>query len=288
MTAAALFACQQPSEQEPPPPLQFESAPATLADQVCSGLYACACNNANDFSSQAACVTEKRSEYELLTAGLLAAGAVWDPDCAGRMLEAFSRWECIGPSAAAQESLFDPWLCPVFKGPVPVGADCNTVSFFGDLCVPGSTCLGGTCTEVSVPAAVGERCRYNWDDIPCATGSYCTYSDELEDEVCVALPLAGDPCESDWHCGPASNGLHCDLAATICAAAPSAGQPCGSQNRCAPGNYCDGGKDFTCQPKFELGDGCSGSAVCPDDAFCSSNNICEPTQAQACVLAYAI
>jgi len=286
LAAAALFACE-PANPEPAPPPPIESADAALlfAEQICDSLYACDCSINHIFASQAACVTFRRDEYQALIDLLLQDGT-WDADCAGRMREAWARWQCMGPSAASQDEFYDPLTCPIIKGTAGVDEPCERTAL-GDLCAPGLQCLANVCVDVSLPVAIGDVCRFSWQNLPCVDGAFCAYNFETALDICVASPAPGDSCSDTGQCGIAADGLVCDNSVGICEVAPGPGEPCADQNTCAPGNYCDGGKDFTCQPKFGIGDGCSANAVCPVDATCQSN-VCTAVEAAVCVLAFSL
>jgi hypothetical protein len=195
------------------------------------------------------------------------------------MAKTMSDWECLGPNMAARESSFSPVSCPVLKGVLGVGGNCYRTSL-GDDCQAGLLCLSGTCVEAPpLPAQIGQPCGY--DDLPCESGSYCDWSmPDYNIRICQPLQQAGDACTDEQYlCGPASNDLICE--AGICTLTPGEGESCQEWNLCAPGLYCDGGQDFTCQPRQELGEGCGGDAVCPVDASCITN-ICEADPAVIC------
>jgi hypothetical protein len=284
--AAALLACEPVTpEPTPPPPVESADAAQLFAEQICGNLYACDCSSNHVFDSQAACVTSKRDNYQELIDLLLQDGT-WNADCAGRMREAWVRWDCAGPYAASQDTFYNPFTCPIVKGSLGIDEACQR-TVLGDLCAPGLECLGSKCVEMSLPIPIGAPCWSSWLNLPCADGGFCAYDYQVNDYVCVATPALGDSCAETGRCELSTTGLYCDNNVGICELAPGPGEPCTAQNTCAPGNYCDGGKDFTCHPQFEIGDGCSVSAVCPADAACR-NNVCTPVDAAICDLAYSL
>jgi hypothetical protein len=286
LAATTLLACKPADDKDQPSePIAVDEAAATFARQICAGLFACSCDATISYTDEAECVDQLTADYQEAIDVLLASGTTWNDACAGQLVDAWVDWQCLGPEAASFTSSFDPRVCPVLEGTLTAGAQC-TLMALGDNCGPGLSCLSGICIEAVVPVPVGEVCEIDWDQLPCVTGSYCDYDDDSGIRICQALPSAGDPCDpqSDYLCGPSSRDLFCGFETGICEPAPGVGEPCFDGFLCGPGNYCDGGKDFTCQARFELGDGCGADAVCPIDSSCISN-ICQSDQAAACNLA---
>jgi hypothetical protein len=283
LAATACKPTDGPDDTDSPAtPIEADDAADVLAQQICAQLFACECLNALDYADEAQCVATETAEISASIDSTLAAGGSWDPVCAGDMAEAMSDWECLGPNMAARESSFSPILCPILKGTAGLGNECDR-SPLGDDCEVGLLCLDHTCVEEpSLPVPVGGQCYY--DELPCASGSYCDWDENYNYRICHALPEAGDACSQDTYlCGPQANDLVCE--AGICTPNPGEGESCELNLLCAPGLYCDGGKDFTCQPRRELGEGCGGDAVCPVDASCVSS-ICEADPAAVCNAAY--
>ena len=284
VTAASTTACKPaPEEEPPPPPLARDAAAEAFAEHICAAIYACECGNA--IESEAACVAELTGEFQAQIAERSQTAPIWDEECAGALMAAWSDWGCQGQTAVMSEVEFSLAECPVMKGSQPVGADCNDFPL-GDTCEVGLSCVAGVCVQSPVPVPVGQQCGFDWDELPCVAGAYCTYVSDVAVQICEALPQAGDPCDpnADYLCGPSSNDLYCDVSGT-CEPAPRAGEPCFDGFLCGPGLYCDGGQDFTCLPKAEIGGGCGGDAVCPTDASCIGN-VCEADPALACSLSY--
>jgi hypothetical protein len=263
---------------QPATPIEADDAAEVIAEQICAQLFSCECPNAVDYADQAACVAAESAEVASRIDSVIAAGGSWDPECAGQLAKAMSDWECLGQNMAMRESSYNPILCPALKGSLGVNGDCYRTPL-GDDCQEGLTCLGGVCAVTpTLPVPVGQQCYYG--DLPCATGSYCGWDQNFEMQICLALPDAGDSCVPDsGYCGPASNDLLCVEA--TCTPAPGEGESCELFQLCAPGLYCDGGKDFTCQLRQELGEGCGADAVCPVDASCLTN-ICTANPAAIC------
>jgi hypothetical protein len=266
-------------DDQPAEPIEVDDAAEVLAQQICAQLFTCECPNTLDYADQADCVATMSAEIGGQIDSALSAGGIWDAECAGDLAEAMSDWECLGPDVAAATASFSPLLCPVLKGNVGLNGNCNR-STLGDDCQVGLLCLNQVCIEQpTLPVPIGGVCGY--DDLPCVSGSYCDWDDSYNVRICHASPAAGDACAQDnYPCGPQSNDLICSEAG-ICEPAPGEGESCEAALLCAPGLYCDGGQDFTCQPRRELGDGCGADAVCPVDASCISN-ICEADPAAVC------
>ncbi len=286
LAAATLLGCSKPNhEDEPPAPISADVAADTFARQICSGLFACSCDTTINFASESECVAQLSGEFQSSIGHLLAVGATWDDACAGQLAATWADWQCLGPSAAQQQAQFDAQICPIIKGTLAAGAECTRTQL-GDNCGTGLTCVSSVCVETTVPVPIGQVCEFDWQELPCEAGSYCDYDSDSGVEICKALPSAGDACNpEDYLCGPSSRDLICGAESAICEPAPGTGAPCFDGYLCAPGNYCDGGKDFTCQAQFELGDGCGADAVCPIDASCIGN-VCQADPPAACNLAY--
>lgn len=285
IASVALLGCKpaEETQERPPAPIEAEDAAQLFAEQVCAGLYECGCDMPDYYSTQDECVVELRGDYQAMIDPLLAGGGTWNAECAGEMVAVWSQWECLGPVMAEREGVYDPRLCPVLKGTLELGAQCEN-NQFGDGCREGLVCVSNTCVEPPVlPVPIGGVCKFDWETLPCAAGSYCAYIDGSDERVCLAKPVAGDPCDPavSYLCGPSANDLVCGASSSVCEPAPAAGEPCYENFLCGPGNYCDGGKGFTCQPRFELGDTCAADAVCPVDAWCSAG-ICEARPARIC------
>jgi hypothetical protein len=265
---------------QPATPIEADVFADVLAQQICEQVFACTCDYAlGNYADISECVAFQTGVIAQRIDEELAPGGSWDPECAGQMVEALSDWECLGPNMAARTSTFSTLTCPILKSVVGAGGDCWT-NPLGDDCEAGLLCVSGTCvTTPTLPVPDGQSCNYG--DLPCESGSYCDWVPPNYDvRVCQPLPQAGDACDVDqYFCGPQSNDLVCE--AGSCTTSPGEGESCMEWNLCAPGLYCDGGQDFTCQPRRELGEGCGADAVCPVDALCV-NNICEPAPAAIC------
>lgn len=278
VTSACKPVDEPDDSDQPATPIESDDAAEVLAQQICEQVFACECPDLVGFADMAGCVASQTAAIAGEIDPVLAAGGTWDPECAGQMAKAMSDWECLGPDMAARASSFSPITCPILKGVVGPGGDCwrNPI---GDDCQAGLMCLSGTCVQTpTLPLPDGQPCNYG--DLPCGSGSYCWWDQNYDEQICQALPKAGDACsEDEWVCGPQSNDLLCE--AGTCTPSPGEGESCEMWNLCAPGLYCDGGKDFTCQPRQELGDGCGGDPVCPVDASCIAS-ICEADPAAVC------
>ncbi|PRQ00419.1 Dickkopf N-terminal cysteine-rich domain-containing protein [Enhygromyxa salina] len=285
-----LLGCQpttsEPGEDEdlPAVPVEAEDAAQVMAEQICGDLFECACANTAAFLDQADCVERETEQLQIEFDTMLADGATWNAECAGELSKTWTKWACHGPTVAQRQSSYDPRVCPIVKGNLGLGANCFRLRI-GDPCREGLACIDQICVESpTLPVPIGGVCELQWETLPCESGSYCAWNGEGQ-PTCVAVPQAGDPCDpaQDYLCGLSSHDLICDESTATCVSAPTTGEPCFDQFLCGPGNYCDGGKDFTCQPRRELGDGCGADAVCPVDASCVSN-ICTADQPAVCNL----
>lgn len=280
LVALASLACK-PTEtdddgEHPATPIEAEDAPTQLAEQICAQLFECSC--ASGYADEASCVETQSQLIAARIDTVLDAGGSWDPACAGQLAKTLHEWACLAPTMASQASAFDSRSCPLLRGTVAAGMDCSH-DVLGDDCADGLMCIAGVCvTPPTLPVPRGELCNYDWETLPCESGSYCGWDDNYEQRICRALPKAGDAC-TEYLCGPQANDLICE--ANTCVPAPGAGEPCFDGYLCGPGTYCDGGQDFTCQPRREIGDGCGADTVCPVDASCVGN-ICEADPAAVC------
>jgi len=268
-------------DDQPATPIEVDDAAAVLAEQICAQMFECTCTNdfIQESVDEAGCVATLTNQYAQGIDAVIAEGGTWDSECAGDLAKALRDWDCLGQTMAMNTSSFSPVLCPVLKGSRGIGSDCWRTSL-GDDCQSGLTCVSGTCVETPpLPLTVGQQCGYS-NDLPCEAGTYCEWDPSYEYRYCTPTPQAGDSCSDDgYSCGPPSNDLICDVG--TCIAAPGEGESCMMWNICSPGLYCDGGKDFTCQPRQDLGEGCGGDAVCPVDASCVAN-ICTADPAAVC------
>jgi hypothetical protein len=272
-------------DDQPATPIESDNAADVLAQQICAQVFACECPNALDYGDEAGCIAAESGELAGRIDAVLDAGGSWDAECAGQMAKALADWECLGQNMAARESTYSPLTCPILKGVLGAGNNCNRFAI-GDDCQAGLLCVSGTCVQTPpLPLQNGQECGY--DDLPCGSGSYCDWADENYDvRICQPLQEAGDACtENQYLCGPSGSDLVCD--AGICTPTPGEGESCEEFNLCGPGLYCDGGQDFTCQPRREIGEGCGADAVCPVDASCITN-ICEADAAAVCNATYLL
>lgn len=282
-----LLGCQPIAEEEedlPATPIAVDDAPRALAEQICGDLFSCECPGSAGYADEAACIEQQTAQIQLDLDALLDGGGSWNDQCAGELAKTWSKWECLGSQTANHQSPYDPRVCPVVKGNLGLGADCWTMNL-GDNCREGLACIDQICIESpTFPVPIGGVCEYQWETLPCEPGSYCNRNAESGQVRCVARPVAGDACNAnDYLCGSSAYDLICDPASSTCVPAPGAGDPCFDQFLCGPGTYCDGGKDFTCQPKQELDDSCGADAVCPVDTSCIGN-ICTTDGAAVCNL----
>lgn len=284
-----LLGCQpitaDPDEEDdlPAVPIAEEDAARVIAEQICANLFACECQVSVTFADEAACVEQQTASIEVELDAVVDGGS-WNAECAGQLVKTWSKWDCYGWGTAMHESSYDPRVCPIIKGNKGPGAECWAMNY-GDDCREGLSCIDQICIDSpTFPVPLGGVCEYQWENLPCAAGSYCGWNGDSPNRTCVAIPQAGDPCDpNDYLCGSASYDLFCDPGTATCTLAPGAGEPCFDQFLCAAGNYCDGGKDFSCQPRRELGDSCGADTVCPVDASCISN-ICTADPAAVCNL----
>jgi hypothetical protein len=282
-----LFGCQTitpDDEDQPATPIEVDDAPRALAEQICASMFTCVCPGSTAYADEAACVEQQTERIQLELDTLLDGGS-WNAACAGELAKTWSEWACSGWDTAMYTSTYDARVCPIIKGNLGLNADCWTMNL-GDSCREGLSCIDQICIESpTLPVPIGDVCEYEWETLPCEAGSYCDWNNGGEASTCVARPEAGDPCSptSDYLCGSSAYDLICDPDSATCISAPSEGEPCFDQFLCGPGTYCDGGQDFTCQPRKELGDGCGADAVCPVDASCL-NAICTADAAAACNL----
>lgn len=284
LAVASLLGCK-PEDEQPPPAILADDAGERFAQQICASWYACACDQAAaQFASEDECVAQLRETYEIRIDELLNEGATWNADCAGQLVASWSSWECLGPNQAWAKGPFDARVCPIVKGNFESGAECDS-SLIGDQCAAGSVCVGGVCITTAVPISLGDVCEYDWQQLPCVAGSFCSYDQASGVRICKPLPALGDSCSFDdgFLCGEPSQGLICSYETYTCEPAPTVDEPCFDGYYCGANNYCDGGKDFTCQQRFELGDSCGADAVCPVDASCVGS-ICEADSPAVCSL----
>lgn len=284
--ASLALACKpSPEDEQPPAPIAADDAAEQFARQICASMFACECPSVDQLESEASCVTTLTAQLDSAIQTRLAGAPVWDEECAGQLVAAWSDWACSGPAAASEAVDFDPASCPVIKGSKLAGVDCLDFQL-GDDCAPGFACVSNVCVEAIVPVPTGQVCGYDWDRLPCAAGNYCDYDETVEAEICKLIPSAGDPCDPNFSsvCGPSFADLLCSSTG-VCEQAPGLGGSCLDSFLCAPGFYCDGGQDFTCQPQAEIGGGCGANAVCPADSSCIGN-LCEAVPAAACSLVF--
>lgn len=279
LAAALVFGCQTTPQDEggdrPATPIAQEDAAQELAELLCTQLSECECGAS--FTDHATCVEEMSTALATQFDSVLDAGGTWDPDCAGKWAKAVADWECLGPTSAGKTSYFEPRACPMLRGTLGLGEQCN-YSMFGDECKDGLSCFSSMCVEsVTLPVPLGQTCESGWENLACESGSYCGYDNQSNTRRCLAVPSEGDSCD-EYLCGPSGN-LLC-LAGT-CELAPGEGELCYDGFYCRAGFYCDGGKDFTCQPLQEIGEGCGADAVCPVDSSCIGN-ICQADAPAVC------
>jgi hypothetical protein len=276
---------QDDAPEQPPAPVELDEAADALARQICAGLFDCTCTGAGYFDSEDDCVDQLSAQYQTSIDDRFAVGGIWDADCAGQLIGTWEDWGCLGPSEALGQATFDPRLCPAIKADLPPGSDCEP-SPLGDECSPGSVCVASVCVATQVPVPLGDTCNFDWQQLPCEEGSYCGYDvDGSGEQICKPQPSEGDSCDTidGYACGLPSFGLLCNVETFVCEPAPGVGEPCALDTYCGAGLYCDGGLDFTCQERFELGHGCGADSVCPVDASCV-NGICTADPAAVCSL----
>lgn len=283
-TASLLVGCPAPAGGEDDPmvsqPLPQNQAAQEMAEELCEAFFECDCDASLLYADVSACVDAIQPVVQAEFDDLLAGGGTWDDDCAGDMLFTWQQWDCLGPTEALKQASFDPRVCPLAHGTLGEGEFCDS-TYLGDPCAEGLGCWDEVCIVApNIPVPAGGVCEIGWQDLPCESGTYCTWTEASETQICVPWPVEGDPCEWEGStCGPAALDLICS-ATLRCEPAPGVGESC-EQGICAPGLYCDGGKDFTCQERFEVGDPCGADAVCPVDASCV-NNVCVADPAAIC------
>ncbi|MCA9687265.1 MAG: hypothetical protein KC457_34210, partial [Myxococcales bacterium] len=275
-----------PGETPIPPatPIAEDQAAHDLAVQICAGLFDCDCSDASYYDDEAACVEARSAEIQLELDVFLDEGWQWNNECAGELLWTWRNWACLGPDSARSAANFDTRRCPLFHGTLDKGEFCYFTGY-GDPCAPGLSCYDEYCVDApQLPIPTGSSCGNGWEQLPCEAGSYCKYEYLDGSNTCTPYPKAGDGCDpgSGTLCGPSSLDLICDPETAKCVGAPGEGETC-ELGICAPGYYCDGGLDFTCQPRQDIGEGCGADVVCPVDASCI-NNECVLDPPLACEL----
>jgi hypothetical protein len=103
---------------------------------------------------------------------------------------------------------------------------------------------------------VGEAC----DDVPCQRELFCMPS-TTGPATCVHYPRRGEPC-SDALGVCAFRNDYCDKSTYTCVALAVAGAPCESDTTCARSNYCDLDGTHACTPRKGPGDTCNATREC--------------------------
>lgn len=243
----------------------------------------------------------------------------YSPDGAAACLSASSTTAAYCPTSAPvvdAPRVYGPDPCrSVFRGPnfdkVPLYGECQLSSD----CISAGDNARTECRAGTDPGDSRVRCRAlvtSYPGEPCGEGIgtaegktfQCISTSRCVDQVCVALPGAGEPCSKEGAlCAPGSTcvqkgaerictapgqkgdscsqgvgcgaNLFCD--GVVCKARGKAGDACGSGssgiygNDCEPSLYCDG---VVCKAYGKAGDACKSGQTCRSGS-CSNKGRCD-------------
>ncbi len=168
--------------------------------------------------------------------------------------------DCAGGSCRPSQAPFSPSCPGTCSSASELAGDCGP----GQACGPGLLCRFSECVTAEF-AGKGEPCG----GLGCDDGLYC---DWFDGGVCKPMLGAGHECSLDDASCPGGHYCAPEAGPTgkgrVCATFYGADQVCqmdaGPLQTCVPGHVCVG----TCLPFADLGEACSHSAQCHQDAAC--------------------
>jgi hypothetical protein len=184
--------------------------------------------------------------------------------------------QACGAGVGCQYGVF----CDVSKNlcfaPAPEGGTCGGISALP--CAPGLYCSVPSMFPISASSTPYSTC-IPFSTGPCDVDSSCPPGQFCQQQTCVPLRALGAPCsDAPTACAGFSS---CDQTSTrpTCVHAGQPGEPCapidGVPAICsAAGTIC--GPNFTCIPKPQLGQACSGP-TCADGLYCNGTCMQCPT-----------
>jgi hypothetical protein len=261
LTVALVSACSAKGEGEA---VSQNDAPEEVSTQLCAQADSCGCFDGQGMTNVEQCQTQVRANWEETVAMGQAAGLTYDGNCVGAALDDYAALGCLTELDVIEDddSVFGCGGCKLFHGDTPEGEPCTadeTLSGVGDECAQGLRCIGQRCSTPCNRAGAGESCL----EMDCEDGLVCVYDNSGGNEVaaCAVGAAEGESC-ADRFCG---DGLVCSEQQT-CLPLPTAGEPCVSGQCDFVDSYCeestDGMGPGTCVALKPGGEPCSLPAEC--------------------------
>ncbi len=223
-----LFACKDD-------PIDTGRYAEVLPSTVCDAVIACGCDYPNGAMLDH-CVSQLGVNASTLAEINSVEGLSFDGGCAQREIDAIGSLGCGVPTPVDDARCEKP--CKVWHGPMGRGGTCTSINGY-DNCKQGLACSDGVCVD---PCAEPDLPRINEPcavEFGCDEGAFCDGVTSPLYPICVALPLAGQPCiENVLLC---AEDLFCDTTdadAPLCAALAGIGEEC-PDGVCAQGAFCD-------------------------------------------------
>jgi hypothetical protein len=149
-----------------------------------------------------------------------------------------------------------PGTCSPAGSTVPAGGQCGLYDICADgtYCGPDPTTTATIMTCLPLPTA-GHDCE-NVDLTGCAAGAACVQGNGAGNEICAALPGPSQTCDpsSDAFCNDYRD--NCDQVTNTCQPSPGVGEPCSATVFCGDDATCDPTSN-TCQLRGRAGDPCT-------------------------------
>jgi hypothetical protein len=272
--ACGLCAAACDSDDEGTTQVPIESAVEAIADHFCARQFACDCLDTR-FETEADCETAAQQIVDRIQTDGERLGYDYHPECIGEWLDLVADYGCSPPRAVDPPRTCER-TCYMYTGDADLNEPCE-YSYSGSVspCATGLECNGASCQdpcedwEATHFAAAGDSCL----ERSCDEELFCN-----ENQVCQALPVAGEPCFN----GACASNATCDQSDPdpmlwTCTDLVVLGDPCSGHGQCDSG-YCPAG---FCAPLPGRGESCEGTSVCGPNLDCHED-VCVPAEAAVC------
>ena len=246
-------------------PIPISQLAGVTLDAFCARLVRCGFDP-DVAACESAWFSNLQAEYDVTTGKV-----IYDAEAASRCIDGYASEGCtISVLDPAAEQMHTEACRAVFTGTVAnggaclSGADCVSQSC-GVAACDTATCCAGTCQP---QVAAGGDCSGN--GAVCVDGTVCRIDVNNNNETCLTLIAAGQPC-AHTNTDVCAIGTICltdpATGASSCGPAPAEGQPC-------PDGTCDADVDTcdaiskTCVRRVAVGGVCTSSTACVPYATC--------------------
>lgn len=273
------MACDVREQEQEPRAVELHQVEAALSAEICDRMFSCRCDQWRSYDQIDECEQDAAMvalELEMVPERYSGMTLSYDPACMGELIDVYAEVGCSPTIPAEQSHCVPP--CHYYHGTKQVGQACELYGIGVSDCAQGLRCSGDVCTnpcanelpDEELPGE-GEVCLGN----ACAGELVCNF----EDDRCIALPRAGEPCQPGFGC---AEDLFCEaldlsdpMSERQCFEPQEFAAPCRGHAQCQSG-YCPAG---FCEHRPREGEACAG--LCETGLDCV-DQVCQLADAAIC------